>query len=59
MHRFRAKQGSESKAVRRPGWQAQPCVARGWVAREPREKGSFVLRAYIVGGMGVEKLHID
>ena len=63
----RAKQGGKRTAEDQGG--QPPGGLRGPVAREPRaprathapERGSksFVLRTYIVGGMGEKTLHID
>ena len=51
-HRFRAKQGGESKGSWRLGW------PEGWWP-ESQESKSFVLRTYTVVRMGVKKLHVD
>ena len=36
-----------------------PCGKRAMRTREEAKKEYFVLRTYIVGGVGVKKLHID
>ena len=45
------------------GWQEQggqrPGVQGPHMWQEGQESKSFVLRTYIVGGVGVKKLHID
>ena len=56
-HKFREKQGGKSKGGWRPGWQTPRWPNAGWP--ESQENESFVLRTYIVGGMGVKKLLID
>ena len=48
----------------RPGgqkrWPGAPCVQESHNAkRRGQERESFVLRTYIVGGVGVKKLHFD
>ena len=49
-HKFRAKQGKDSQ---KPGWQAHEWPKARWPETQERQAPeSFVLKTYIVGGMG-------
>ena len=60
----------QSKGSWRPGWQAPGVTGpqgdrppgglrRGGQRAKRAERESFLLRAYIVGGMGIKMLHVD